>query len=150
MRYALVKFQVVRGDPNSEGNETRYDPRTKTIYYNPQAGLMTSNGAQTPAFGIVHEVGHALIHVEAIEGGKLNEYVKKAGDDVLTELSGQVPSEEKEVLQRFEIPAARKAGIPIRTQYDDGFLYETQGATTTKPTLLGREAIRKLTPGGER
>lgn len=53
-----------------------YDPKTKTLYWNPKMGVVTDKGvAISPASALNHEADHALMD---LEGGKEPEKTKKA------------------------------------------------------------------------
>ena len=90
----------------NDGND-RYDPATRTVYWDPNSALETTDGGhQTPALGLGHEMAHAT------------------GNRHMTdELSGMADPqydtrEERRVILNYEDPAARQLGES--TRHDHG------------------------------
>ena len=81
-----------------DGND-RYDPNTRTVYWDPHSALRTTTGGnQTPALGLGHEMGHAT------------------GDRQQNAVLSNTPDqrydnkEERRVIRNYENPAARELG----------------------------------------
>lgn len=89
-----------------DGND-RYDPNTRTVYWDPNSALETTDGGhQTPALGLGHEMSHAT-----------------GNRHMTAELSGIADpnydnKEERRVILNYEDPAARQLGES--TRHDHG------------------------------
>jgi RHS repeat-associated protein len=90
----------------NDGND-RYDPATRTVYWDPNSALETTDGGhQTPALGFGHEMAHAT-----------------GNRHMTAELSGTADPqydtrEERRVILNYEDPAARQLGES--TRHDHG------------------------------
>jgi hypothetical protein len=91
------KLEFVR-----DGND-RYDPATRTVYWDPKSGLICTNGSgQTPALGLCHEMAHA------------------AGDGPIARHMSITPDdqydwrEERRVIRTYETPFAIRNGEGVR------------------------------------
>jgi len=81
-----------------DGND-RYDPNTRTVYWDPHSALQTTTGGhQTPALGLGHEMAHATgdRHQNAV----LSNTPDRRYDN----------KEERRVIRNYENPAARELG----------------------------------------
>lgn len=81
-----------------DGND-RYDPQTRTVYWDPHSALKTTAGGhQTPALGLGHEMAHAT--------GNRHQ------NAVLSNTPGPRydTKEERRVIRNYENPAARELG----------------------------------------
>jgi RHS repeat-associated protein len=103
--------------------DTYYNHNTHTLIYNPNYGLQTSAGIQTPALGFYHEVGHAIEHLKNPTSFESNLSHSKR------QLFYSNPEEFRNLFQ-FEIPAVIKAGEPLRSTYE-GFPVYTGNPTST-------------------
>ena len=100
-------------------HQTNYSPSGNTIYFDPTSGLELPSGeVQSPALGLIHEVGHAASDVT---------------DSAQHQIDGQTPDpanvftniEERDVVTNVETPAANSfgeatrnhnAGTPVRVE----------------------------------
>ena len=85
-----------------DGND-RYDPNTRTVYWDPHSALRTTTGGhQTPALGLGHEMAHAT--------GNHRQY------DTLSSRpdARYANKEERRVIRNYENPAARQLGESLR------------------------------------
>jgi RHS repeat-associated protein len=81
-----------------DGND-RYDPATRTVYWDPHSALQTTAGGhQTPALGLGHEMAHAT-------GNRHNNAVLSNTPDQRYDTK-----EERRVIRNYENPAARELG----------------------------------------
>jgi RHS repeat-associated protein len=104
-----------------EGKSAGYTPSTKTISINPLQGLMipvddreeqlkeVRKVIQSPAIGLVHELGHALLDI------MFPERSRREADMMLDDFGGS--ADEMRVLKEFENPAAKKLKEPVRSTY---------------------------------
>ena len=86
-----------------------YEPETKTIYWDPYCGVVTGNGTsvQSPAIGLLHEMGHAVQDYEGMyDGFDCNNWDERL-------------RLENDVINRFEVPICDELGEPKRMNYDD-------------------------------
>jgi hypothetical protein len=89
-----------------DGND-RYDPQTRTVYWDPKSALQTTDGGQqSPALGLGHEIAHAT-------GNRRDTAVLSNTTD------GRYDNkEERRVIRNYESPAARELHESLR--YDHG------------------------------
>ena len=88
-----------------DGND-RYDPQTRTVYWDPRSALRTTEGGhQTPALGLGHEMAHATgnRHDTAV----LSNTPDRRYDN----------KEEGRVIRNYESPAARELGESARSNH---------------------------------
>ena len=83
----------------------------QTIYWNPFAGLTTSAGDQSPALGLIHEVGHALMDVKDRPGYLSGLRTAPINPDNY--------NKEEERNLAIESTVAGQLGEPSRTTYKD-------------------------------
>jgi len=84
----------------------RYDPETKTVYWDPYSALETTEGGhQTPALGLGHEMAHAVG----------NPHETAVLHDTPDEQYGN--KEERRVILNYENPAARELGESTRSDH---------------------------------
>jgi hypothetical protein len=85
-----------------DGND-RYDPQTRTVYWDPHSALKTTMGGhQTPALGLGHEMAHATGNRHMT--GRLMMEPDRQYDT----------KEERRVILNYEDPAARQLGESLR------------------------------------
>jgi uncharacterized protein RhaS with RHS repeats len=83
-----------------------FNPSNDSVTFDPTSGLEVAPGkVQTPALGVLHELGHAEEH--------LNNATQEQ-KDFDTKVSGYGNVAEKKVIQNYETPAAQKLGEPTR------------------------------------
>jgi hypothetical protein len=92
-----TKLQIIH-----DGNDA-YDPKTKTIFWDPRSALAVSSGAgnQSAALGLAHEIDHAV-------GGQKNP--RPTGD-------AYDNTEERRVITGTETRIAKDLGEPTRTDH---------------------------------
>ena len=84
----------------------RYDPETRTVYWDPHSALQTTEGGhQTPALGLGHEMAHAT-------GNRHDTAVLSHTPDAQYEWK-----EERRVILNYENPAARELGESTRSNH---------------------------------
>ncbi len=104
----------------NDGND-RYDPNTRTVYWDPNSALETTGGGhQTPALGLGHEMAHAT-----------------GNSHMTSELSGiadprYTNMEERRVILNYEDPAARQLGESTRSDHF-GTAYNVGSPTSIVP-----------------
>ena len=104
----------------NDGND-RYDPATRTVYWDPNSALETTDGGhQTPALGLGHEMAHAT-----------------GNRHMTAELSGMADPqydtrEERRVILNYEDPAARQLGESTRSNHG-GNPYNVASPTSIVP-----------------
>lgn len=112
---------VIYIEESTDIGEFRFVASERTIYFNPKSGLeVAPNKVQSPALGLLHELGHALRFLEDIEG------LRK---DLKTEDKKFKNYEEKRVIEEIETPAAFKLGEPVRFNHG-GKKVEVHGPTS--------------------
>ena len=83
-----------------------FNPSNDSVTFDPTSGLEVALGkVQTPALGVLHELGHAEDH--------LNNATQEQ-KDFDTKVSGYGNVAEKKVIQNYETSAAQKLGEPTR------------------------------------
>jgi RHS repeat-associated protein len=88
-----------------DGND-RYDPATRTVYWDPHSALETTEGGhQTPALGLGHEMAHAT-------GNRHDTAVLSNTPDARYDTK-----EERRVILNYENPAARELGESTRSNH---------------------------------
>jgi RHS repeat-associated protein len=88
-----------------DGND-RYDPATRTVYWDPHSALETTDGGhQTPALGLGHEMAHATGNRHDTAG--LSNTPDARFDN----------KEERRVILNYENPAARELGESTRSNH---------------------------------
>ncbi|MBO0910143.1 MAG: RHS repeat-associated core domain-containing protein, partial [Acidobacteria bacterium] len=88
-----------------DGND-RYDPVTRTVYWDPHSALQTTAGGhQTPALGLGHEMAHAT-------GNRHDTAVLSNTFDAQYDTK-----EERRVILNYENPAARELGESTRSNH---------------------------------
>ena len=88
-----------------DGND-RYDPATRTVYWDPHSALETTEGGhQTPALGLGHEEAHAT-------GNRHDNAVLSGTPDARYDTK-----EERRVILNYENPAARELGESTRSNH---------------------------------
>jgi RHS repeat-associated protein len=88
-----------------DGND-RYDPETRTVYWDPHSALQTTQGGhQTPALGLGHEMAHAT-------GNRHDTAVLSNTPDARYDTK-----EERRVILNYENPAARELGESTRSNH---------------------------------
>jgi hypothetical protein len=88
-----------------DGND-RYDPATRTVYWDPHSALQTTEGGhQTPALGLGHEMAHAT-------GNRHDNAVLSNTPDARYDTK-----EERRVILNYENPAARELGESTRSNH---------------------------------
>ena len=103
-------------------NDLYYDPNTNNLIYHPRSGLKTSDGGkQSPALGLLHELGHA-------QGDLTSPDTQRVRAKVSHSKFGNL--EEKRVIEDIENPAAKKLGEGTRSDHG-GTPYTTVSPTTT-------------------
>jgi RHS repeat-associated protein len=115
----LEKRKEVITITESKGGSTGYTPATKTISIDPLKGLLVppedrktkGKAVQSPAIGLVHELGHAYLDVTKPDRSKKESATK------LNNFGHGATEEEKRVIREFETPAAKKLGEPTRSTY---------------------------------
>jgi RHS repeat-associated protein len=111
------------------------DPATGAVTFNPYSGLDIGGKVQTPALGLLHELGHTW----GTLFDNANQKIRKA----LTTNSGSHSNgEEHFVITRIETNAANILREPARLNHG-GTDFKTSGSTTTEPyqDKLKRDAI---------
>jgi RHS repeat-associated protein len=112
--------------------DTYFDDKTNTIHWDPRSGVrICDSGILTPALSLFHEMVHA-------RRGKRHPTPDAQWDD----------SEEKLVIQDFEIPFALRNGEPVRANHGD-FPRLVIGSTSAIPTpgnTMGDRAAPKPVP----
>ncbi|NRB48378.1 MAG: hypothetical protein HRU41_11950 [Saprospiraceae bacterium] len=100
-----------------------FSPHKHRVYYHPRSGLKTDQGGkQSPALGLLHELGHAKGYLDnPTENDRLHGTHDHHYDNL----------EEKRVIKNIENPAARKLGEATRTGHG-GRGFRTIGPTSTK------------------
>ena len=80
----------------------RYEPGTRTIYFDPYSGLVMKDqtSVQSAALGLAHEMGHAA-------------------QDLDNELNGMQYDIENANVAKYETPIAKQLGEPVRKDYTD-------------------------------
>ena len=80
----------------------RYEPGTRTIYFDPYSGLVMKDqtSVQSAALGLAHEMGHAA-------------------QDLDNELNGMRYDIENANVAKYETPIAKQLGEPVRKDYTD-------------------------------
>ena len=80
----------------------RYEPGTRTIYFDPYSGLVMKDqtSVQSAALGLAHEMGHAA-------------------QDLDNELNGMQYDIEYANVAKYETPIAKQLGEPVRKDYTD-------------------------------
>jgi hypothetical protein len=103
-----------------DGND-RYDPNTRTVYWDPNSALETTDGGhQTPALGLGHEMAHAT--------GNRHTY-----DELVNIPDPQYfTREERRVILNYEDPAARQLGESTRSNHG-GVPYNVASPTSIIP-----------------
>lgn len=105
-----------------------FSPQRQRVYYHPRSGLQTDEGGkQSPALGLLHELGHAKGY---LDNPRKNNRLHGTHDHHYDNL------EEKRVIKNIENPAARKLGEATRSGHG-GRGFRTAGPTTT------RRAVKK-------
>lgn len=100
-----------------------FSPHRHKVYYHPRSGLQTDGGGkQSPALGLLHELGHAKGY---LDNPRKNDRLHGMHDHQYDNL------EEKRVIKNIENPAARKLGEATRTGHG-GRGFRTAGPTTTR------------------
>jgi hypothetical protein len=110
-----------------------YDPKTKTISWNPTVGVAAENGDMSATAVLNHEIDHAVQH------DKNPKQFKKDSDTPDKQYSDK---EEKRVIKGSEQKTAQALGempkgIPTRTNHK-GQAYPTIGPTSTKSFIQGK------------
>ena len=80
--------------------ESWYNHETRTIYWDPTAGMLIGDKVMSPAMSLLHEMGHAAQQFEGWFDGSWNRWVV-----------------ENDVLARFETPVANELGEYTRSNY---------------------------------
>ena len=110
-------------------NNTYYDNTTKTIYFDVYSGMCLSGGrgVQSPALGLLHEMGHAL---QDINEPLLNVNDPRFSDKYRLGI-------EQANLIRHEIPVARELNEPVRLIYNssEGYCYPYRLRSSTQRVL---------------
>lgn len=100
-----------------------FSPHKHRVYYHPRSGLQTDGGGkQSPALGLLHELGHAKGY---LDNPRKNDRLHGTHDHQYDNL------EEKRVIKNIENPAARKLGEATRKGHG-GRGFRTAGPTTTR------------------
>lgn len=103
-----------------KADDDHYSPDTKTVVWDPNSALKTTNGGlQTPALGVLHEFGHA--------DGDLN----KKSESTTPDGTPYDNKEEKRVIDNMETPSAKKLGEGTRTDHA-GQPYKVDCVSCTK------------------
>lgn len=90
----------------SNDHTNQYDPNSRTITWDATSGLETTEGEiQSPAMGLVHEVGHAENH-----DSNENSYLQRNDE----KLAAYTNAEEYDVINGDEAQAAEAWGEPTR------------------------------------
>ncbi|MEZ5044489.1 MAG: SpvB/TcaC N-terminal domain-containing protein [Saprospiraceae bacterium] len=111
-----------------------FHPRGHRIYYHPRSGLKTEEGGkQSPALGLLHELGHAKGYIDnSRENNRLVDMHDSHYDNL----------EEKRVIKGIENPAARKLGEATRKGHG-GSTFRTTGPTSTKRPARSPRTVRR-------
>lgn len=100
-----------------------FNPHRHRVFYHPRSGLQTDGGGkQSPALGLLHELGHAKGY---LDNPRKNDRLHGTHDSHYDNL------EEKRVIKNIENPAARKLGESTRKGHG-GRGFRTAGPTTTR------------------
>lgn len=100
-----------------------FSPQRHRVYYHPRSGLQTDQGGkQSPALGLLHELGHAKGY---LDNPRKNDKLHGTHDHHYDNL------EEKRVIKNIENPAARKLGEATRRGHG-GRGFRTAGPTNTR------------------
>jgi RHS repeat-associated protein len=118
-----------------------YNKLTNTVKYNPQSGLSVidteteepTGGKQTPALGLLHELGHGF--VDFFKSKKEKRKLNKPDNDYDTK-------EEKFVIDEIETLAAIILGEGVRKNHS-GETLKTKSSTTTEAAPSKKE-LRKM------
>jgi hypothetical protein len=128
----------------STGTElSHYDPKTKTIHWNPKLGFVTTKDvALSPASFLNHEVDHALQHVEN---------KKQSDKDTRAPDWNYTNKEEKRVITGSEKTTAYllgevKEGQKTRTNHKGKVIFITNDPMSNKGTIVQPEDANKKPP----
>lgn len=114
-----------------DGMFNRFDDNQRAIFYNSRGGLTTTEGGnQSPALGLLHELGHAYGYF--FEKEKYNKRVATSDEDYDNK-------EEKFVIEMIEAPSAEILGEAIRTNHD-GTDFVAEGPTSTVKAIEKKTA----------
>jgi hypothetical protein len=106
-----------------------YDPKERTIYFDPHSGLQFSNGdIQSPAIGFAHEVDHAARHEEDPKQYAADSAWTQKSTGLEIEMSKNVADEAKAT--RFERQVAKAVNERGRKRYKE----ETKPVEVPSPT----------------
>ena len=115
---------IIKGD---NPNETHYLDQTNTLTYYAMGGLQTDNGSQTPALGLIHELGHAQLDVKSPIKKFFLSLIRWPKYDDLNE---------KYVIKNIETPVVEELGETGTRKDHGGTGYYTQGPTSTAPAFF--------------
>lgn len=112
-----------------------FQPHRHKVYYHPRSGLKTtSGGKQSPALGLLHELGHAKGY---LDNPRKNDKLHGTHDHSYDNL------EEKRVIKNIENPAAKKLGEATRRGHG-GSAFRTAGPTTTRRPQKRPRTVRRM------
>ncbi len=121
--------------------ETRFDPRTNTIYWNPYYAVQTDNGYRlTPMQALFHDFGHAEKRNENPEEFYQDFKNADAEYDNLEDkrvITGEEQNDAKILAPVLNNPVPEEG---TRTNHS-GIGYESQGCDSTEPTVKGRKKL---------
>jgi arabinogalactan endo-1,4-beta-galactosidase len=125
------KFDVAQSD------ETRYDPNTKTILFNPTKGIVHEDGStSSPALGFLHEGDHAFQHTYHPEEFANDNIPYPKNSPEFKKWEAPI---EKNTIEKKENPAAEQLNQyyntkeAIRISHGSQGAYKTKGPTTQEP-----------------
>ncbi len=112
-----------------------FQPHRHKVYYHPRSGLKTtSGGKQSPALGLLHELGHAKGY---LDNPRKNDKLHGTHDHSYDNL------EEKRVIKNIENPAAKKLGEATRRGHG-GSAFRTTGPTSTRRPQKKPRTVRRM------
>ncbi|MDE3184758.1 MAG: hypothetical protein KGM16_15175 [Bacteroidota bacterium] len=125
------KINVVQiGNKDKEGS--RYEPKTKTIYWNPKQGIVTTNGTKlSPASALNHEADHAADAIQNPAAHSIRENTPDANYGNAEEARVIKGSEQTTALGLGEI----KEGQVTRTDHSASATIETNDPMSTTGTI---------------
>ena len=129
------KIKVIKiGNKDKEGS--RFEPKTKTIYWNPKQGIVTTNGTKlSPASALNHEADHAADAIQNPSAHAARENIPDLNYGNKEEARVIKGSEQTTALGLGEI----KEGQVTRTDHSASATIETNDpmSTTGKITPIG-------------